>query len=157
MTKEEQIFRSCVRELFEGQRLAVVATSNRGRPYASLVAFAGTEDLCTVYFATPRSTRKYRYLAEETRVALLVNSSTNQPADFHRAVCVTATGRASEIAKSAHPDAVRLYLKKHPYLEDFIAAPSCALIRIEVEHYTMVKNFQDVTNLSIEHDLDADT
>lgn len=34
-----------VRDLLESQRLAVLATHNRGQPYANLMAFAGTDDL----------------------------------------------------------------------------------------------------------------
>jgi nitroimidazol reductase NimA-like FMN-containing flavoprotein (pyridoxamine 5'-phosphate oxidase superfamily) len=141
--------------LFESQRLAVVATSDRGTPYASLVAFAADETLAHIYFVTPRSTRKYAYLSAEERVAVMVNSSTNSDADFHRAVAVTAQGKAHELTGKAREAPLKRYLVKHPYLESFAAAPSCALIDVHVHSYYLVKNFQNVTEWHLTHGLDS--
>ena len=42
-----------------------------------------------------------------------------------------------------------LYLIKHPHLVDFVRAPTCALIRVAVDSYYMVKHFQHVTELHL--------
>jgi hypothetical protein len=44
--------RNRVRELFDQQRLAVLATPETHRPYLSLMAFAATPDLMTLVVAT---------------------------------------------------------------------------------------------------------
>ena len=44
--------RNRVRELFDQQRLAVLATQETHRPYLSLMAFAATPDLMTLVVAT---------------------------------------------------------------------------------------------------------
>jgi len=51
-----------LRKLLRSQLLAVLSTQNQGQPYASLVAFASSDDLKSLYFATSRSTRKYANL-----------------------------------------------------------------------------------------------
>jgi nitroimidazol reductase NimA-like FMN-containing flavoprotein (pyridoxamine 5'-phosphate oxidase superfamily) len=137
-------FKQQLHALLASQKLAVVATSDGGAPYASLVAFVVDEDLRHIYFVTSRSTRKYAYLAADSRVAVLVDSSTNTDADFHRAVSVTARGTASEIRGPARTRQLDHYLSKHPYLQDFAEAPTCALIDVRVDVYIMVKNFQNV-------------
>ena len=63
---------------FHRRRLAVLATQHEGKPYASLVAFAATDDLKTIIFATTRSTRKFVYLSSNPAVALLIDNRTNE-------------------------------------------------------------------------------
>lgn len=138
-----------LRELFDSQNLAVLATHNRGQPYASLVAFVATEDLRHIYFVTPKTTRKFANLSKDHRVAILVNSSTNQAEDFHRAISVTAVGNAEEITGAQRNQILKQYLAKHPHLEDFVKSPTCALVRLTPRSYYMVKNFQTVMELHI--------
>jgi nitroimidazol reductase NimA-like FMN-containing flavoprotein (pyridoxamine 5'-phosphate oxidase superfamily) len=148
MEKPEDI-QQRLRELFDSQNLAVLATHNAGQPYASLVAFVTTEDLKQIYFVTPKTTRKFANLSKDHRVAVLVNSSTNQADDFHRAISVTAVGNAEEIAGVEREQILKQYLAKHPHLEDFVKSPTCALVRVTPRSYYMVKNFQIVMELHI--------
>jgi putative heme iron utilization protein len=133
-----------VRELFRTQGLAVLSTQGEGQPYSSLVAFAATPGLDELLFATTRTTRKYSNLATEPRVSFLIDNRSNREADFHEAMAATAVGRAREAAGANLADLRRIYLAKHPYLEDFLAAPTCALIQVRVEAYYVVERFQDV-------------
>ena len=148
MDKSEEI-RQRLRELFDSQKLAVIATQNEGQPYASLVAFVATEDLKQIHFVTPKTTRKFANLSHDHRVAVLVNSSTNQATDFHRAISVTAVGSAEEITGTEREQIQAHYLTKHPYLADFIKSPTCALVRVTPRSYYMVKNFQTVMELHL--------
>ena len=139
-----------LRNLFESQKLAVVATQSGGQPYASLVAFAATDDLRHIFFVTARTTRKFANLTSDSRVAVLINSSANLESDFHEAVSITVTGTAEEIPESERQDILKRYLSKHPYLEDFANSPSCAVIKVITQSYFMVQNFQNVMELHIE-------
>jgi nitroimidazol reductase NimA-like FMN-containing flavoprotein (pyridoxamine 5'-phosphate oxidase superfamily) len=145
-TKE---IRRDLKALLSSQNLATLATHQDGQPYTSLVAFAVSDDLKYIIFATPTTTRKYFNLSSDSRVALLVNSSQNQVSDFHRAMAVTATGEASEISGSSKNKFLKSYLLKHPHLEDFVKSPTCALVGVTVKSYYLVKNFQHVMELHI--------
>lgn len=138
-----------IRALFRSQKLAVLSTQRSGQPYASLVAFVASEDLKHLYFATARTTRKYNNLDVDPRVAMLMDSRSNLESDIHTAVAVTATGTAGEVSEQEKDPGVLLYLSKHPYLQDFIRAESCALIRVAVETYYLVSRFQQVMELHI--------
>jgi len=137
-------------ELFRSQNLAALSTHYDGQPYASLVAFYAADDLKHIYFATPKTTRKFSNLSADNRVAVMVNSSINQLSDFHRAISVTAVGNAEVVAESEKEPILNLYLAKHPHLEDFVRAPTCALVGISVKTYYLVKNFQNVMELHLE-------
>ena len=143
-------FRKRLAELFRSQNLATLATHNDGQPYASLVAFYAADDLKYIYFVTPKTTRKFANLNADSRVAVLVNSSTNQASDFHRAISVTAVGSAEEVEGSGKEPILNRYLVQHPHLEDFVRSPTCALVRISVKTYYLVKNFQNVMELHLE-------
>lgn len=139
-----------LRNLFESQKLAVVATQTGGQPYASLVAFVTTDDLRHIFFVTARTTRKFSNLISDSRVAILVNSSVNLESDFHEAVSITITGIADEIMDPERQDILKLYLAKHPYLEEFAKSPSCAVIRVAARSYYLVQNFQNVMEFHID-------
>ncbi len=137
-------FREQIHQLLAGQRLAVLSTSEMGRPYASLVAFYFSPDLRFVCFATTRSTRKYANLKNQPQVAFLIDSRSNQEEDFHQAAAVTVIGQSRELDGEERQRAADLYLLRHPYLEEFIEAPTTAFFTVHVEKYIHVSRFQEV-------------
>ena len=149
MEKAEEIQQQ-LKDLFASQGLAVLATQKEQQPYTSLVAFVATDDLTHIYFVTPKTTRKFANLAADGRVALLINNSTNDSTDFHLAIAVTAVGDADEISGTERDQQLSPYLAKHPYLEEFAKSPTCALVRVTVRSYYLVKNFQNVMEMHIE-------
>jgi general stress protein 26 len=137
-------------ELFAGQGLAVVSTNQPdGHPYASLVAFTASEDLKYIYFATSRATRKYANLQQDGRVAMLVNNSRNQSSDFYQAIAATGVGHAVELSGDAAQAARRRHVDRHPYLEDFVNSPSCAIFQVTLQTCYLVENFQNVTEVHL--------
>ncbi|OGP64251.1 MAG: hypothetical protein A2170_11075, partial [Deltaproteobacteria bacterium RBG_13_53_10] len=111
------------------------------------VAFAATEDLKYILFATIRSTRKYSNLSKNPRVAMVIDNRTNKEIDFETAVAVTAVGTVRELEKDRFVD---LYLSRHPHLRHFVTSPGCALLGMEVESYYIVRQFQNVTQFRME-------
>ena len=142
--------RRVLRGLLSTQRLAVLSTHAGGQPYASLVAFACSDDLRFLYFVTPRTTRKFSNLQNDCRTALLITSSANQETDFHEAMAVTVVGSAGEISGPEKEAALERYLGKHPYLEAFARSPTCAFVQVHARTYILVKNFQHVMELHLE-------
>jgi len=138
-----------IKNLVESQKLAVLSTQNHGQPYSNLVAFAATEDLQYLLFATTRATRKYANLMADPRVAVLVDNRKNDLADFTEAAAFTALGKAWELQGAERQRFLAVYLEKHPNLKDFVAAPTCALLRVKVDKYIVVSRFQEVTELQI--------
>ncbi len=148
-TCNEGQLRDDLKNLFQSQRFAVLATVERSHPYLNMVAFAETEDLAAVLFATTKATRKYANILSASGVALLVDNRSNQEADIRQAIAVTIIGTAGEVMESHRAPLERLYLGKHPHMKGFLDAADTALIKIDVETYYMVSRFQNVTMLRL--------
>ena len=148
MPKDSDLERKLARLLSE-QALGVLSTCGGQRPYASLVAFAATADFAQIVFATPRPTRKYANLVANTNIAMLIDNRSHQASDFRQAMAATAVGTVLEVRKARNSRLIRLYLEKHPELEDFVWSPTCAVLDIRVESYYIVERFQHVTEMHL--------
>lgn len=149
MDKDLNKIKRDMKKLLQSQPLAVLATQNRGQPYASLIAFASSDDLESLYFATTRSTRKYANLSRDSRVAVLVDNRSNKASDFRWAMAATATGKAKEVNARKRKKALELHLDKHPHLREFVHSPTCALCEIRVQTFFVVNRFQHVVEVHV--------
>ena len=141
--------REAIKGILDIQKLSVLATQEDGRPYGSLVAFAATSDLKTLLFATKRATRKYSNLLAHPDVAMVIDTRTNQAADFSDAAAVTVLGEVEEVAADDRQEFLNIYIEKHPYLKEFVESPTCALLRVRVRNYIIVSSFQNVQELHV--------
>lgn len=149
MTTAERMMHERIQALLADQPLAVLSTQRDGQPYASLMAFANTEDLKNIVVATGRSTRKHQNIIMDSRVALLVDNRSNSEEDFHEAAALTIMGVAKPIVDEERPFFEGLYLARHPYLEKFLHSPTTTFFKIEVQHYLLVTRFQSVMEYHI--------
>jgi general stress protein 26 len=138
--------------LFAEQYFAVLATRTGDRIHTTLVAFAATDDLKTLFVCTPRATRKYSNLKQNPSVSLLVHNSSNMATDIRQAMAVTVSGNAAEVPEKRLEDARRVYLTKQPHMATFARSPNTAIIEVTVQCYDVVAHFQDVTILEIQED-----
>jgi nitroimidazol reductase NimA-like FMN-containing flavoprotein (pyridoxamine 5'-phosphate oxidase superfamily) len=146
---EESELEYLIMKLFDSQKLAVLGTQKEGQPYANLIAFAASDDLKSLYFVTARATRKYSNIEADGRVTVLIDNRSNEDSDFSQAAVVTATGRAKEVVDSKRDEVLAIYLANHPMLEEFVRSPTCALLRVEVQTYYLVRRFQNVMELHV--------
>jgi nitroimidazol reductase NimA-like FMN-containing flavoprotein (pyridoxamine 5'-phosphate oxidase superfamily) len=130
-----------LKTLFDTQQFAVLATQEEGQPYVSLMAFAATDDLRHLIFATERGTRKYANLANNPRTAALIDNRSNQGSDTEQAIAVTALGETRELDKDQR---LSTFVEKHPQLQAFAESPSCALVAMRVVTYYVVEGLQNV-------------
>ena len=134
-----------LKRLVESQPYAVLCTQGQGQPYGSLVAFATTQDLANLVFATPKATRKFRLLSECDHVALVIDNRPEFPDRLMEIEAVTATGRAAIVGESDDFERwAQLLTGRHPYLTKFVRSTSCGLFRIQIVRYFHVSRFQEV-------------
>ena len=139
--------RDILHELLQTEKLAVLATNREGQPYCNLVAFAVTGDLRYVVFATPKASQKYENMVRDGRVSMLVDNATGQDTDFQKAIAATVVGHAEDMQERDGDYLLELYLQKHPKLSKFVHSPDSALMRVSVDVYIVVRNFQEVTEI----------
>ena len=150
MEKTDQEMRTHIGSILSQQSLAVLSTQRNGQPYTNLMAFANSEDLGEFVVATGKSTRKYQNLMMDSRVSLLVDNRSNKEHDFHAAEALTVMGVANAVDEQDRYFYEDIYIKKHPYLQDFIQTSTTRLFKIRVKIYRLVSRFQNVVEYRIE-------
>jgi len=149
MSQDLPKIKNDLKKLLQSQPLAVLSTQQDGQPYASLVAFASSNDLTRLFFATIRTTRKFANIMQDSRVSMLIDNRSNKSADFQQATSVTAIGRTGEVAPDRRQDVLELYLAKHPYLKSFVLSPTCAFCEVRIRTYFVCTNFQNVVEVHV--------
>jgi nitroimidazol reductase NimA-like FMN-containing flavoprotein (pyridoxamine 5'-phosphate oxidase superfamily) len=138
-----------VRKVLGSQKVAVLSTHGEEFPHACLVAYDFTEDLARLTFATSRSSHKYDNIQRDSRASILVDTCTNDETDFNRGEVASAQGTIRELSG----DTARLlgsrFLNRHPYLEDFLRAPTTVQMVMDVRTYALVSRFQEVLILDM--------
>jgi nitroimidazol reductase NimA-like FMN-containing flavoprotein (pyridoxamine 5'-phosphate oxidase superfamily) len=138
-----------IRRLAASQHYAVLSTQGGEQPYASLIAFAISDDLAHATFATPTATRKYRLLSECHRVALLVDNRSDGQGRMMEIEAFTATGLSHLLERGEERERwASLLVRRHPQLDSFVASPTSALFRIDIVRYFHVSRFQEVLQWS---------
>lgn len=133
--------------LLKHQRFAVIATQDKNQPYANLVSFLVKNDFKKIYFPTSKKTKKFQNILANSKISILIDNRGNKPIDIKNAMVVTGIGITKEIIEKKVNNE---FLKKHPYLKDFINSPNCAMIEISIEKYILVDNFENVNIYNIE-------
>ena len=126
-----------LKQVIATQHFAVLATQDNKQPYINLVAFAASDDLSQLLFATDRNTRKYRNIMENEKVALLIDSRRNTQSDLAEALAITALGSACEVKKNDNYKLLENFLQRHRALIEFVEKPITAVMKITVKEYIL--------------------
>ena len=138
-----------LRDLFASQRYAVLGTQGAERVSLNLMAVAATDDLRFLILATERATPKYANLCHDPRVSLLVDNRANQIGDTQTALALTVDGLAEEISGPEREELAQRLLGRHPQLGAFVRSPTCALFRVKVARYELVRGLYDVCSVPV--------
>ncbi len=136
-----------IKDLFDQRGLGVLATAGEPYPYTSLIAFAPTENLQELAFATLRATHKYKNMQKSPCVSFLINSAMNKARDLKDAVAVTVLGKVADADPKRREHYQALLIKKHPDLQPFLNEKDCAVMVLAVDKYVYVDRFQRVQEL----------
>jgi nitroimidazol reductase NimA-like FMN-containing flavoprotein (pyridoxamine 5'-phosphate oxidase superfamily) len=133
-----------ITKVINSQSIAVLSTSKNDEPYSCLVAYAATEDIRHIIFATMRQRLKYRNLSANPRVSLIIDNRDEKSSDFNETTSITVLGTAQDIMGPEREEYAANLLKLHPSLTDFVNSPDCAVIRVDVEKIYVVSEFESV-------------
>lgn len=122
----------------------VLATSDDGYPYTSLITILVPDDSRYLYFPTPRDTRKYSNIAHNANVSVLLDNRSKYGDSAGGLYALSILGSAHEVETGAIPNCKDQFARKHPHLADFIALPDTALIQVDILKIILVEEFQNV-------------
>jgi uncharacterized pyridoxamine 5'-phosphate oxidase family protein len=138
-----------LRQIVGAQCFAVLATMSDQQPYSNLVAFAVSDDLRHIVFATNRNTQKYRNILSNNKITLLIDNRSNSQSDFTRALAITVIGIAGELTGERRDDLVQCYLNKHTPLKEFLQRPDVVIINVLVTDYILAR-FDEAERIRID-------
>jgi heme iron utilization protein len=112
------------------------------------VAFAPSEGLGNIYFATRQDSTKYLNLLNNPCVSIFFDDRKNLSSDINNATTVSAEAKAKNLKKNKKKFK-KLLLDRHPELSSFLNEPNCDLFRLEIKKYYYVDNFDNKQILSM--------
>ena len=138
-----------VKRILDSQLFAVLATSKDDEPHCCLVSFASLDGLKSLVFATMRNRLKYRNMAANPRVSLMIDDRKNAPDDVRRATTLTITGKADETQGDERRRCLKALLKRHRGLKEFVSSNDCAIMKVLVEKILIVSRFESVITIEL--------
>ncbi len=146
----DQLLRAQLVGVMATQQCAIATPTNLPeQPYTSLMAFAHTQDLRYLVIATLKDTQKHANLLQNASLSMLIDNRCNSAKDYQSAIAISVIGKAEIIPSSEHAALNELFSSKHAQLQSFIALPDCALLRIAVQCYRVVSEFQATRVLQV--------
>jgi uncharacterized pyridoxamine 5'-phosphate oxidase family protein len=128
----------------QSSRFAVLATESNGQPHTSLIAITPFGNFRQLIFATYRNTLKYRNLAHNSKVAVLIERREVNMEGLQKTIVLTIIGHTEEICIEENEAAYQAHLERHPEMESFMQSSDCVLIRIIAQSYQVVNGIDDI-------------
>ena len=140
-----------VKELLDKERFGVLASYMDAQPYSNLMAFLPCDEHESIIFFTSRTTRKYGNLKKHPQCSMFIDNRRNKACDYMEARGLCICGEATEICPCEETTKLaKLFLKRHPILENFVKVPSTAFFKMKINSYYFVENFQEVTEIHLD-------
>jgi len=152
--KNLSTFREYIADILKLNKLAVLATESGGQPHLSLIAITPLGNFRQLIFATYRNTLKYRNLANNSKVAVLIENRDANINDHQKSIVLTIIGHTEEISIEENEAAYQSHLKRHPEMESFMQSSDCVLIRIIAQSFQIVHGIDDIRWITAD-ELDA--
>ena len=115
----------------------VLATIIDSRPYCSLMAYVTNLDCTEIYMVTHRQTQKFKNLAVNPAVSLMIDTRDTSPRTAARAM--TVEGVFQKITDSAKEREVRRkLLSAHPHLDEFMGHPEAEVFQIKIKSFLLL-------------------
>ncbi len=134
-----------IQELMKSNRICALATVAESGPHCSLMSYAVSEDGTELYMATDKNTKKYRNLAANPSVSLLIDSREETARDRGAATkALTVAGTIRRGLDKPEKQAAREALcRRHPDLKDFLAGPSVEVIVVKIKSLQLLDGITD--------------
>lgn len=141
--------RKDISDIIQSNHVCVLATVSDGKPHCSLMSYVADADSREIYMITQRETKKYRNLAGNPAVSLLIDTRQTDSQSHTKALTITGIfqGTIDENKKSNIRTSL---LKKNNDLKAFVDDPSVEIIFVQVKAVQLldgIKNayFENVT------------
>lgn len=127
-----------IRRLIQNQKVCVLATVADGAPHCSLMSYVADETCRELYMLTLAGTRKYRNLAGNDAVSLLIDDREEGLGRGGGILALTVSGRFREIADPAATAVRARLLARHPALAELIAGGETRVFAVRATAFQLL-------------------
>ncbi len=134
-----------MKKLVKDKDVCVLATVMDNVPHCSLMSYVPDRDCREIYMMTRKGTKKFRNLATNRKVSLLIDTREEDcGADRARIRALTVSGVFKTIGDKAKKKLVRQkLLKKHPQLKPFAEDPDTEIFAVKVKTFQLLDGVKD--------------
>ncbi|HQL90896.1 MAG TPA: pyridoxamine 5'-phosphate oxidase family protein [Syntrophales bacterium] len=134
-----------MKKLVKDKDVCVLATVTENVPHCSLMSYVADRDCREIYMMTQRGTKKYRNLAANKTVSLLIDTREEAcGADRSKIKALTVNGVFSVIGDKAKKRLVRQkLLRRHPQLKPFADDPDAEVFAVKVKSFQLLDGVKD--------------
>ena len=134
-----------MKKLVKDKDVCVLATVMGNVPHCSLMSYVPDRDCLEIYMMTWKGTKKFRNLAANKTVSLLIDTREEDcGADRARIKALTVSGVFKTISDKAQKKLVRQkLLKKHPQLKPFAQDPDTEVFAVKVKSFQLLDGVKD--------------
>lgn len=137
--------RKDIQDLIQANNICVLATVWEGEPHCSLMSYAADAECREIYMVTHRETKKYRNLAANPSVSLLIDS--RQEAGGGSAVRTKALTISGKVQQKVHPEKMEAVQKrlfeKHAALKAIFNDPGTEIIVVRINAVQLLDGITD--------------
>ena len=138
-----------MKNLIREKDTCVLATVSEGNPHCSLMSYVTDPECREIYMVTHRQTRKYRNLAGNASVSLLID--TRAGAGKEEIKALTVGGVFQKIEGAEKLERVRKsLLARHPGLRVFLEDPGAEIFSVRVKSFQLLEGIRDATYVEVE-------
>jgi nitroimidazol reductase NimA-like FMN-containing flavoprotein (pyridoxamine 5'-phosphate oxidase superfamily) len=134
-----------MKKIVKDKDVCVLATVMDNVPHCSLMSYMPDRDCLEIYMMTRKGTKKFRNLAVNKTVSLLIDTREEDcGADRARIKALTVSGVFNTISEKAKKKLVRQkLLKKHPQLKPFAQDPDTEVFAVKVKSFQLLDGVKD--------------
>jgi nitroimidazol reductase NimA-like FMN-containing flavoprotein (pyridoxamine 5'-phosphate oxidase superfamily) len=129
-----------MKKIVKDKDVCVLATVMDNVPHCSLMSYVPDRDCREIYMMTQKGTKKFRNLAANRAVSLLIDTREEDcGADRAKIRALTVSGVFKTISDKAKKKLVRQkLLKKHPQLKPFAEDPDTEVFAVKMKSFQLL-------------------
>ena len=134
-----------MKALVKRKDICVLATVSENSPHCSLMAYVTDNDCSEIYMVTNRQTTKFRNLAANPSVSLLIDTrEEHSGAQRPNAQALTVSGVYQEILDNTKKTRVRKeLLDKHPHIKELMDMQDAEILCVKVKSFLLLDGLSE--------------
>ena len=136
-------------ELTKNQHFGIISSLDKlNKIESNLISFAMSEDLKSLIFYTPKTSKKYNRIVGNDNVCIYINNTINEGRDISKALGISVSANYNAKPQNL-AELSLLYSRKLPFMMGFVNSQSFTPIVVSIDTIEVTLRFQEVVVLKI--------